>query len=64
MQTMRCISDEAGAMHELVVIIEEEGDKYGMKLNYERCEFIKFWESGYVRMKDGARAGGGCKIAR
>ena len=50
-----CISEDARTMSELFKKIEEEGDKYGMKLNYKKCELIKFWDIGVVRMRDGTR---------
>jgi hypothetical protein len=42
-------------MNAMIKQIEIEGEKYGMKLNYKKCELIQFGDIGTVRMRDGTR---------
>ena len=50
-----CISEDARTMNKLIKGTEDEGEKYGMRLNYKKCELIKFGDIGTVRMRDGTR---------
>ena len=50
-----CISEDARTMNKLIKGIEDEGEKYGMRLNYEKCELFWFGDIGTVRMRDGTR---------
>ena len=50
-----CISEDSRTMNKLIKRIEEEGEKYGMRLNYNKCELIKLGDIGTVRMRDGTR---------
>ena len=42
-------------MNKLLKVLEEEGDKYSMKLNKGKCEFIRYGNTGWVGFRDGTR---------
>ena len=48
-----CVSEDEQALSRLLAAIEGEGDKYGLKLNKKKCEFLHFGEAGQVFFADG-----------
>jgi hypothetical protein len=48
-----CVSQDSRAMNALLKRIEEEGEKYGMKLNHIICELMTFVQVGNIYMRDG-----------
>ena len=47
-----CISENARALSRLLQEIEKEGDKYGLKLNYDKCELISIHRGGDLAVGD------------
>ena len=47
-----CVSEDLEAMNELLKGIEDEGERYGMRLNYKKCELLRFGLAGPVRVRD------------
>merc|ERR1712110_841053 len=37
-----CLAQTEPAMNKLLMAIEREGTKYGMKLNFKKCEYLQF----------------------
>ena len=48
-----CVSEDEQALSRLLAAIEGEGDKYGLKLNKNKCEFLHFGKAGQVFFADG-----------
>ena len=48
-----CISENEEAMCRLLAEIEKLGSTYGLKLNKDKCEYIKFGEASRVKFSDG-----------
>ena len=48
-----CISEDEAALTRLLAAIESEGNKYGLKLNKKKCEYLHFGRAGQVTFADG-----------
>ena len=48
-----CISQSETAMNALLAAIENEGRKYGLRLNRGKCEYLKFGMAGQVKFSNG-----------
>ena len=48
-----CISQDNKTMNKLLKTIEEESEKYGMALNYAKCEMLHFGQKRAIHFKDG-----------
>ena len=47
-----CVSESAAALTRLLKAIEEEGAKYGLTLNYDKCELIRIYRGGSFTPRD------------
>ena len=47
-----CITENAEAMARLLRAIETESSKYGLKLNYDKCELIQIYRGGNLTEQD------------
>ena len=50
-----CISKTVAAMNRLVKMKEEQGAKYGLKLNHKKCEYLSFGKQARITYQDGTR---------
>ena len=48
-----CVSEDEDAINRLLQAIEVEGNKYGLKLNKKKCEYLHFGQAGRVKFQDG-----------
>ena len=48
-----CIAQDKQIMGDMLKAIEEEGAKYGMKLNRNKCELLSWGAVEQVKMADG-----------
>ena len=47
-----CITKTVAAMNKLVKAIQDEGEKYGLKLNEDKCEYLPVGKEGIVRFRN------------
>ena len=50
-----CVAQTNAAMNRMLRAIEEEGRRYGLRLNKKKCEYLKFGTAGPVKFADGAK---------
>ena len=50
-----CIAQNERAMNRLLGAIEEEGSKYGMRLNRDKCEVLGFGKINAIKFRDGTK---------
>ena len=48
-----CMSEDEGAMNRILKAIETEGTYYGLRLNKNNCESMKFGDAGRVKSANG-----------
>ena len=47
-----CIFEDEEALNRLLAAIETEGNRYRLKLNKGKCEYLTFGPSGRIKLKD------------
>ena len=50
-----CIAQNERAMNRILKAIEEEGEKYGVRLNKDKCEYLGFGGAKAVKFKNGQK---------
>lgn len=50
-----CVSTDTKAMNKFLKDIEEEGEKYGLKLNKGKCELLTTSHNADIKFKDGTK---------
>ena len=48
-----CMSEDEAAMNRILKAIETEGTYYGLRLNKNKCEYMKFGNAGRVKFANG-----------
>ena len=48
-----CLTGNTGSAQRLLRTIERHSERYGMALNYDKCELIQFNDNGKVRFQNG-----------